>query len=207
MKVYVTSKQYELINKTLLMMTQLYNNDFFPMFQLIAKNYGVDTADAKRASDIISNLHLTESNKAKAKQVRELHVDFLLNADPVEEDGYRYVMEIDGSNITLLGNVMDVFSRIMMGQFRILFEVVDVKISDSPHMIQKYHDVYWEGSHRAKEARDLLLPKIKKFGWYGGFGISNPEVAEDSRLAYQISRALRREYVLPVTQEPLVQLR
>lgn len=206
MKVYITSKQYELINKTLLVMTQLYNNDFFPMFQLIAKNYGVDTADAKRASDIISSLHLTESNKAKAKQVRELHVDFLLNADPVEGI-YRYAMEIDGSNITLLGNVMDAFSRIMMGQFRILFEVVDVKISDSPRMIQMYRDVYWEGGHRAKEARDLLLPKIKKFGWYGGFGISNPEVAEDSRLAYQISRALRREYVLPVTQEPLVQLR
>lgn len=102
---------------------------------------------------------------------------------------------------------MDMFSRIVMGQFHILFEAVDIEISDKPRAIHMYHDVYWDGGYRVKEARDLLFPKIKKFGWHGGFGISNPKVAEDSRLAYQISRALRREYILPVTQEPIAQLR
>lgn len=72
------------------------------------------------------------------------------------------------------------------------------------------------GSHvrrRCKEPHDisrgssqLLFPAIREFGWNGGYGIASKEVAEDARLAYQLVKVLRREYVLPVTNEPIAQI-
>lgn len=61
------------------------------------------------------------------------------------------------------------------------------------------------------EARDLLIPQLKKMGigWNGNFGISNSELAYNSKLAYEILKAIRYvtqsrdSSVLKVTDEPL----
>lgn len=76
--------------------------------------------------------------------------------------------------------------------------------------LQAYHDARWNGVG-VIEARDLLIPQLKKMGigWNGNFGISNSELAYNSKLAYEILKAIRYvtesrdSSVLKVTDEPL----
>ena len=120
----------------------------------------------------------------------------------------KYEVKLEEPERCLLAQTLDAFSRIVMGQMHILFEIMDIPEStqENQHVLDMYHDVYWYGQYGAKEARDLLFPAIRDFGWNGGYGIASKEVAEDARLAYQLVKALRREYVLPVTDEPIAQI-
>lgn len=120
----------------------------------------------------------------------------------------KYEVKLEEPERCLLAQTLDAFSRIVMGQMHILFEIMDIPEStqENQHALDMYHDVYWYGQYGAKEARDLLFPAIRDFGWNGGYGIASKEVAEDARLAYQLVKALRREYVLPVTNEPIAQI-
>lgn len=62
------------------------------------------------------------------------------------------------------------------------------------------------------EARDLLIPQLRKLrvGWNGNFGISNAGLAYNSKLAYEMLKAILYACrqgdgtVLKVTDEPLM---
>lgn len=62
------------------------------------------------------------------------------------------------------------------------------------------------------EARDLLIPQLRKLrvGWNGNFGISNEGLAYNSKLAYEMLKAILYACrqgdgtVLKVTDEPLM---
>lgn len=105
--------------------------------------------------------------------------------------------------------------QILMGQFGIIFESLDIAANyDYGKLrllrLQAYHDARWNGVG-VIEARDLLIPQLKKMGigWNGNFGISNSELAYNSKLAYEILKAIRYvtesrdSSVLKVTDEPL----
>lgn len=208
-RIYTTEKQYSLVEKVVPLMAALYRNDFTPLFRMFAEDYKSAPLCAEKAANIIKEIGITAPSPLKAKKLDALAADWMLNAHAVQEDLYRYAIELDESQRTLVSKTLDVFSRIAMGQFHILFETMDVPeaIKANPHAMQVYYDACWEGMCGAKEARDLLFPGIRECGWHGGYGISNPNVSENSRLAYQISRALNRDFVLPVTQEPIIQLK
>lgn len=208
MKVYTTKKQCLLVRKALPVMAQLYRNEFEPLLRMIAETYGNDPRCAAKAATILQQTGVTAAAPLKAERLDALATDWELETQPVSDPVHPYCTELDSAQVDLLSKTLDAFSRITMGQLHILFEVLDVPpgFSENPHALCTYQDVYWDGKHGGKEARDILFPEIRNFGWFGGYGISNPDVSEDSRLAYQISRALSRDYVLPVTKEPLARV-
>ena len=204
----LTEKQYELVKKMLPLMEHLYKNDLVPLFKLIAEDYGDEAGAAEKAAAIINDMGITAPNIRKAMQLSSLSSTWKLEAHTIKNGPFVYTVELDDLEKRLLEKTLDVFSRIVMGQLHILFETMDMpeNLQDNQHAVEMYHDVYWDGLHGAKDARDLLFPAIKDFGWHGGYGIASKEVAEDARLAYQLNRALCTNYVLPVTDEPLAQL-
>lgn len=208
MKFLVTANQYALVEKMLPVMECLHKNNLIPIFELIADDYGVEAEAAEKAAAIISDMGITAPNIRKAMQLSRLSSTWKLEARTVQNGPFVCTVELDDSEKHLLEKTLDAFSRIVMGQMHILFEVLDMpeNLRDNQHAVNMYHDVYWDGLHGAKEARDILFPSIKDFGWHGGYGIANKEVAEDARLAYQLNRVLCRNYVLPVTDEPIAQL-
>ena len=98
-----------------------------------------------------------------------------------------------------------------MGQFSIIYEVLDIADTDNKPQLQAYHDARWGGIGIA-EARDLLIPQLRKLkvGWNGNFGISNAGLAYNSKLAYEMLKAILYACrqgdgtVLKVTDEPLM---
>ena len=116
---------------------------------------------------------------------------------------------MDASSWKTLVDALDVYSRILMGQFSIIYEELDISGDDEIHL-RANHDARWYGVG-VQEARDLLIPQLKKLGvgWNGNFGISNSELAYNSKLSYEILKTIRYacdgrdSIVLHVTDEPL----
>ena len=208
MIVLLTLKQYNLVQKMLSPMEKLYQNDFVPLFRLIADDYRIEAKTAERAAAIISRIGVTAPAPRKAAQLNNLASTWASKATKIQNGPFVYEVELEEPERCLLEKALDAFSRIVMGQMHILFEITDIpeSIRENQHALDLYHDVYWYGRYDAKEARDLLFPAIREFGWNGGYGIASKEVAEDARLAYQLVKVLRREYVLPVTNEPIAQI-
>ena len=122
---------------------------------------------------------------------------------------YKYRVTMDASSWKTLVDALDVYSRILMGQFSIIYEELDISGNDEIHL-RANHDARWYGVG-VQEARDLLIPQLKKLGvgWNGNFGISNSELAYNSKLSYEILKTIRYacdgrdSIVLHVTDEPL----
>ncbi len=90
-------------------------------------------------------------------------------------------------------SILDAYSRILMGQFSIIYEVLDIADTDNKPQLQAYHDARWGGVGIA-EARDLLIPQLRKLRgwleWNGNFGISNVGLTYNSKLAYEMLKAI-----------------
>lgn len=99
----------------------------------------------------------------------------------------------------------------LMRSHRRIYEVLDIADTDNKPQLQAYHDARWGGIGIA-EARDLLIPQLRKLrvGWNGNFGISNAGLAYNSKLAYEMLKAILYACrqgdgtVLKVTDEPLM---
>lgn len=204
----LTLKQYNLVQKMLLPMERVHQNDFTPLFRLIADDYHIEDKAAERAAATISKMSIIVSSPRRAVRLCSLASTWSSKTTVVQNGPFVYEVELEEPERCLLEKALDAFSSIVMGQMHILFEITDIpeSIRENQHALALYHDVYWYGRYDAKEARDLLFPAIRDFGWNGGYGIASKEVAEDARLAYQLVKALRREYVLPVTDEPIAQI-
>lgn len=208
MFLFVTDKQYALVNRVLPIMADLHRNRPLPLFHLIAEEYNLTEDAAEKATEIISNLHITAANPVKAMELEQLYSFWTQKTQKVQNEPFGWRIEISEKQKNRLAQTLDAFSRIVMGRFHILFEVLDVPddFQTNKYAMQMFHDVYWTGAYGAKEARDLLFPQISDFGWNGGYGIANQNVAEISRLAYQMAKALNKEMALPVTKEPIAQV-
>lgn len=209
MKLVVTEKQYALVKRVLPIMAELYRNKTLPIFELIEAEYSSEKGAAAQAAAMVEQLGITAPNMQKANDAERLLSVWVNDADVIQDGPFKFVIQLEDRQQKLLAKSLDAFSRIVMGQFHILFETLDVSdtLQYNQHAVETYQDVYWDGLHGAKEVRDMLLPDIKQFGWHGGYGISNPDVAECSRLAYQLSHAILQEYALPVTSEPMAQVK
>ena len=208
MKIFVTKNQYVLICKALPLMVSFYRNNFEPLFQLIEDDYKLPKGSAQKANNIIQNIQITAPAQHKAENVEALRLKWN-SPEMTDEQPYSYVTELSDNQRKQLSDVLDIFSRIVMGQLHILFEVMDIPdgLDTNQDKMRVYHDAYWDGGFGAKEARDILFPGTKNFGWHGGYGICAHDVSQNSKLAYQLSRALNNKYVLPVTTEPAISMR
>lgn len=128
---------------------------------------------------------------------------------PEKDAPYKYSIGLDTLSWKVVADALDTYSRILMGQFGVIYEALDISGNDEQHF-QAYHDARWNGVG-VLEARDLLIPQLKKIrlGWNGNFGISNSGLAYNSKLAYEILKTIRYatekrdSSVLKVTKEPL----
>lgn len=208
-----TVKQFFCVSHALAIMISFYNNDFSSICKEVGESYGASADDIKNACAILTAINVT----APVKKTHDKLMDILLNIHQNHEEiqeherntQYKYRVTMDASSWKTLVDALDVYSRILMGQFSIIYEELDISGDDEIHLWAN-HDARWYGVG-VQEARDLLIPQLKKLGvgWNGNFGISNSELAYNSKLSYEILKTIRYacdgrdSIVLHITDEPL----
>ena len=212
-----TSKQYFFILHALAVMITFYSNDFSSICKEVGEAYGTSEADIASACAALTAVNVTAPVKSLSNKCSDILEDVLHHARelPEKDAPYKYRIGLDASSWKVVADALDTYSRILMGQFGIIFESLDIAANyDYGKLrllrLQAYHDARWNGVG-VIEARDLLIPQLKKMGigWNGNFGISNSELAYNSKLAYEILKAIRYvtesrdSSVLKVTDEPL----
>ena len=205
-----TNKQYCLILHILAIMKPFYNNDFHSICKEVGEAYGVDEDSIMKACATLTAVNVTAPVKKAYDNISYVLAAIANNAEELNgDDTYKYRVDLDTPCWNAVANAFDAYSRILMGQFGIIYETLDIS-GDDKHHLQAYHDARWSGVG-VIEARDLLIPQLKKIrvGWNGNFGISNSELAYNSKLSYEVLKAIRFATekrdgsVLKVTDEPL----
>lgn len=206
-----TSKQYFFILHALAVMITFYNNDFSSICKEVGEAYGASKEDIASACTTLTAINVTAPVESYSDKCSEILEDMLHHARelPEKDAPYKYSVGLDTSSWKAVADALDTCSRILMGQFGVIYEALDISGNDEQHF-QAYHDARWNGVG-VIGARDLLIPQLKKIGvgWNGNFGISNSGLAYNSKLAYEILKTIRYAVekrdssVLKVTDEPL----
>lgn len=208
-----TVKQFFCVSHALAIMIQFYNNDFSSICKEVGESYGASEDDIKNACAILTAINVTAPVKKPHDKLMDILLNIHQNHEEIQEHErntqYKYRVTMDASSWKTLVDALDVYSRILMGQFSIIYEELDISGDDEIHL-RANHDARWYGVG-VQEARDLLIPQLKKLGvgWNGNFGISNSELAYNSKLSYEILKTIRYacdgrdSIVLHVTDEPL----
>lgn len=217
MYIEFTGKQYFFILHALAVMITFYNNDFSSICKEVGETYGASEENIASACAMLTAVNVTVPIKSLSDKCSDILEDVLHHARelPEKDAPYKYRIGLDASSWKVVADALDTYSRILMGQFGIIFESLDIAANyDYGKLrllrLQAYHDARWNGVG-VIEARDLLIPQLKKMGigWNRNFGISNSELAYNSKLAYEILKAIRYvtesrdSSVLKVTDEPL----
>lgn len=219
MFIQFTEKQYKLFVRIMQVMQVFYGNDFSSICKEVGETYGAKKADIENAYTILTEVMVTGPVPTMQKAARKI-LDAALSAVDIksavkEENPYTRLIEMDEASWLQAADILDVYSRILMGQFSIIYESLDIANcygADANEIrLQAYHDARW-GGVGVIEARELLIPQLKKLGvgWNGNFGISNPGLAYDSKLSYEMLKVIRYAYgkgdntVLKVTDEPFL---
>lgn len=208
-----TVKQFFCVSHALAIMISFYNNDFSSICKEVGESYGASDDDIKNACAILTAINVTAPVKKTYDKLMDILLNIHQNHEEIQEHErntqYKYRVTMDASSWKTLVDALDVYSRILMGQFSIIYEGLDISGNDEIHL-RANHDARWYGVG-VQEARDLLIPQLKKLGvgWNGNFGISNSELAYNSKLSYEILKTIRYacdgrdSIVLHVTDEPL----
>ena len=219
MFIQFTEKQYKLFVRIMQVMQVFYGNDCSSICQEVGEAYGAKKADIENAYTILTDVKVTGPVPAMKNAARKI-LNAALSAVDIksavkEENPYTRLIEMDEASWLQAADILDVYSRILMGQFSIIYESLDIANcygADANEIrLQAYHDARW-GGVGVIEARELLIPQLKKLGvgWNGNFGISNPGLAYDSKLSYEMLKVIRYAYgkgdntVLKVTDEPFL---
>lgn len=208
-----TVKQFFCVSHALAIMISFYNNDFSSICKEVGESYGASEDDIKNACTILTAINVTAPVKKTYDKLMDILLNIHQNHEEIQEHErntqYKYRVTMDASSWKTLVDALDVYSRILMGQFSIIYEELDISGDDEIHLWAN-HDARWYGVG-VQEARDLLIPQLKKLGvgWNGNFGISNSELAYNSKLSYEILKTIRYacdgrdSIVLHITDEPL----
>lgn len=208
-----TVKQFFCVSHALAIMISFYNNDFSSICKEVGESYGASEDDIKNACAILTAINVTAPVKKTYDKLMDILLNIHQNHEEIQEHErntqYKYRVTMDASSWKTLVDALDVYSRILMGQFSIIYEELDISGNDEIHL-RANHDARWYGVG-VQEARDLLIPQLKKLGvgWNGNFGISNSELAYNSKLSYEILKTIRYacdgrdSIVLHITDEPL----
>lgn len=210
----MTEKQYQLFLHVMQVMQTFYGNNFSSICKEVGDAYGVNDVDIEKAYMIFTDFKVTAPVPTMQNAAGEIYQTALAAADIEagnKETPYTKRIDMNESAWVKAAAILDAYSRILMGQFSIIYEVLDIADTDNKPQLQAYHDARWGGIGIA-EARDLLIPQLRKLrvGWNGNFGISNAGLAYNSKLAYEMLKAILYACrqgdgtVLKVTDEPLM---
>lgn len=219
MFIQFTEKQYKLFVRIMQIMQVFYGNDFSSICKEVGETYGAGQTDIEKTYTILTDVKVTGPVPAMQSAAKKI-LNAALSAVDIksavkEENPYTRLIEMDKTSWLQAADILDVYSRVLMGQFSIIYESLDVAncygADASEIRLQAYHDARW-GGVGVIEARELLIPQLKKLGvgWNGNFGISNPGLAYNSKLSYEMLKVIRYAYgkgdntVLKVTDEPFL---
>lgn len=200
----MTRQHYDMLNEILPAMYLFYNGNLVDILKEVAKGYGVDEKEAEKAASYVDALKITAPNENMAANTKKV-LAVLRNHAECRDTSQVLCWEVpvEPGDIQALVKVLDTYFRIMMGQFSVIFNVLDIK-TDNEHALQAWRDANYDGGCGMKEIRDRLIPNLKTVGWNGGYGISNREIPENGRLAYELCRVLEKSRsILRVTEVPL----
>lgn len=210
----MTEKQYQLFLHVMQVMQTFYGNNFSSICKEVGDAYGVNDVDIEKAHMIFTDFKVTAPVPSMQNAAGEIYQTALSATDIAvgnKENPYTKRIDMNESAWVKAAAILDAYSGILMGQFSIIYEVLDIADTDNKPQLQAYHDARWGGIGIA-EARDLLIPQLRKLrvGWNGNFGISNAGLAYNSKLAYEMLKAILYACrqgdgtVLKVTDEPLM---
>lgn len=216
MTIQLTEKQDMLLIRILEIMAPFYSNDFAPICKEVGETYGASAAAIQATCNIFTAVNVTAPVPAM-KETAERLLGIAKNSVSLAKDQAPYTKQIDieEDDVIRLVSILDTYSRILMGQFDKIYDALDVAPDDDEreHRLQANHDARWYGVG-VSEARDLLIPQLKEMGvgWNGSFGISNLDLSYNSKLSYEMLKALdhacgcRDSYCLKVTDEPFLRI-
>ena len=194
----MTEKQYQLFLHVMQVMQTFYGNNFSSICKEVGDAYGVHDADIEKAYTMFTDFKVTAPVPSMQNAAKEIY-HTALSATNIEaenkENPYTKRIDMNESALVKAAAILDAYSRILMGQFSIIYEVLDIADTDNKPQLQAYHDARWGGVGIA-EARDLLIP--------------HAGLAYNSKLAYEMLKAILYACrqgdgtVLKVTDEPLM---
>lgn len=212
MTIYVTQKQYNLLKRMLPVMRAFYQNDIRPLFEEIAKQYGTTEEDVVKAADIFYSVPVTAACQKdvselttlidEVKKAKNIHIE---SSDVLRKSPFVKTIHIPDDAKSTLIDALDTYSRVLMGQFFIIYEQLDVN-TQNPHIEEAWSDAKWGGIN-VREMRDVLIPELKCMEWNGSYGIAGKDNKYDSKLSYEMLKVIRKrrdDYILRVTDQPLL---
>lgn len=218
MTLYLTRKQYELLVKVIPIMREFFSNNIKPLFEEVAKEYGTEPAietacwffESKPVTGPVEKyvkaLTVIEDCVKKAEDIR-IHTTSEIETDPFVKKVFVPNTTERPTNRDVLIEALDAYSRILMGQFFIIYEQLDIN-SENPKIQEAWASAKWRGTGVC-EMRDMLIPDLTKMGWNSSYGITNPQNPYDSKLSYEMLKRIRDwkdDYILRVTDQPLIRV-
>lgn len=216
MTIQLTEKHYVLLIRILEIMAPFYGNNFASICKEVGETYDASEAEIQEACNILTAVNVT-APVPDMQETAERLLKIAKNPVILAKDQAPYTKRVDiaEDDVIRLVSILDAYSRILMGQFDKIYDALDVAPDDGEHeyRLQANHDARWSGVG-VSEARDLLIPQLKKMGvgWNGSFGISNIDLAYNSKLSYEMLKALDHacgcsdSYCLKVTDEPFLRI-
>ena len=186
----MTEKQYQLFLHVMQVMQTFYGNDFSSICKEVGDAYGVHDADIEKAHTMFTDFKVTAPVPSMQNAAKEIYHTALSATDIAvgnRENPYTKRIDMNESAWVKATSILDAYSRILMGQFSIIYEVLDIADTDNKPQLRKL-----------------------RVGWNGNFGISNAGLAYNSKLAYEMLKAILYvcgqgdSTVLKVTDEPLM---
>lgn len=166
MFIQFTEKQYKLFVRIMQVMQVFYGNDFSSICKEVGEAYGAKKADIENAYTILTDVKVTGPVPAMQNAARKI-LNAALSAVDIksavkEENPYTRLIEMDEASWLQAADILDVYSRILMGQFSIIYESLDIANcygADANEIrLQAYHDARW-GGVGVIEARESPLNK------------------------------------------------
>ena len=219
MTVYVTSRQYKLLLEILNAMGPFYRVDFDAVCEAVGTEYGAAPTEIRKAKDALAQLKdmgVVAPVMAKQdfiskflyKALRAKEVD-LEAPEAGNKEHFVRAIDCDKDDLRHLTDILDTYSRLMLGQFFPIFEQLDIPVDADEDKIHAYQECRWAGGP-ALIARNALIPAQSHMGWNGNFGISNPDTSDKSKLAYEMCKVTQysgkfsSQYILHLTGQPLM---
>lgn len=189
-KVYVTKLNIKQ-TRVLLSAIEFYNElfykrnfeSFFKAFESTkdSKNFKTDNRTHGKFMEIIEPLQ--KDKTAECFDALEVKLERDANKRKVIN-----VLTLDEKNVRKIISALDSYSRVLMGQFSVVFgDYRLVHINDyinNPELTAKHETLL-------QRAREVINPEFTLVGWNGSYGITSPEVPEESKIAYEMLGCLR----------------
>ena len=125
----MTEKQYQLFLHVMQVMQTFYSNNFSSICKEIGDAYGVNDADIEKAYMIFTDFKVTAPVPTMQNAAGEIYQTALAAADIEagnKETPYTKRIDMNESAWVKAAAILDAYSRILMGQFSIIYEVLDI---------------------------------------------------------------------------------